>query len=125
MTALHTKQVGLPKKPCESPLDYRINFLTKKVSDIRLRIYVCPLIDSMRLLAEVMQHRRHGPRLPRCCSPERAVRARVLCRYDGLGNYLRELGSTSAFLPAISEMRHPKGYRKAAFTCMALVNAAI
>ena len=30
----------------ESPLDDRINFLTKKVSDIRLRIYVCPLIDS-------------------------------------------------------------------------------
>jgi len=27
--------------------DHRINFLTKKVSDIRLRIYVCPLIDSM------------------------------------------------------------------------------
>ena len=30
---------------------------------------------------------------------------------------------TSAFLPVISEMRHPKDYRKAVFTCMALVNA--
>jgi hypothetical protein len=25
----------------------RIDFLTKEVSDIRLRIYVCPLIDSV------------------------------------------------------------------------------
>ncbi|KAF2804331.1 neutral amino acid permease [Mytilinidion resinicola] len=31
---------------------------------------------------------------------------------------------TSAFLPVISEMRQPKDYRKALFTCMAIVNAA-
>ena len=43
----YTKQVKSPKKPCESPLDHRINFLIKKVSNIRLRIYVCPLINSM------------------------------------------------------------------------------
>jgi len=49
VTALHTKYVVSLNKSCKSPLDYRINFLTKKVSDIRLRIYVCPLIDSMRL----------------------------------------------------------------------------
>jgi len=36
-----------PEKPCKSLSDHRINFLTKKVSDIRLRIYVCPLIDSI------------------------------------------------------------------------------
>ena len=46
VTALHIKQVASLNKVCESLLDYRINFLTKKVSDIRLRIYVSPLIDS-------------------------------------------------------------------------------
>jgi hypothetical protein len=40
VTALYTKQVGLLNKPYESPLDHRINLLTKRVSDIRLRIYM-------------------------------------------------------------------------------------
>ena len=35
MTALYTNNVASLKKGWKSPLDYRINFLTKKVSDIR------------------------------------------------------------------------------------------
>lgn len=31
---------------------------------------------------------------------------------------------TSAFLPVISEMREPKDYKKALYTCMSLVNAS-
>jgi hypothetical protein len=34
---------------------HRINFLTKKVGNIRLRIYICPLIDSMVELARVKE----------------------------------------------------------------------
>ena len=47
VTTLYINKVESLKKRQKSPSDYRINFLTKKVNDIRLRIYICPLIDSI------------------------------------------------------------------------------
>ena len=46
MTALYIYLDDSLNKYWQSPLDHRINFLTKKVSDIRLRIYIYLLINS-------------------------------------------------------------------------------
>ena len=55
-TRLYTWRQGSSEPPELDPYrfraqrrntDYGINLLTKRVSDIRLRIYVCPLINFM------------------------------------------------------------------------------
>ena len=79
-----------------------------------------------------LQHQRRDPRPLHCCSPERAVRARVprhyashfRSRYNGRGNYLRELGRQFSFPASHLRDATSKGPPQGVFTCMALVNAA-